>query len=239
VGFLVPRPSPVFSIEDEMSENPYLAPQTNPIQETDDIARQMQGLQWPLSLSFKILALASQATVTDANGKVVCYTKQKLFKFREHVEIFTDKTRTTLLAEIKTKKIIDWSARYSFTDAQGGEIGSVGRKGWRSIWRAHYEVFNPGNESIEFSLREENAGAKFFDSLLGQIPIVGMATGYFFHPRYAATRSSGEIAMRMTKQAAFWEGKFLIEKLSDLSEREELNLVMSYLMMVLLERKRG
>ena len=45
--------------------------------------------------------------------------------------------------------------------------------------------------------------------------------------------------MRMTKQAAFWEGKFLIEKLSDLSEREELNLVMSYLMMVLLERKRG
>ena len=149
-------------VENEMSENPYLAPQTNPIQETDDIARQMQGLQWPLSLSFKILALASQATVTDANGKVVCYTKQKLFKFREHVEIFTDKTRTTLLAEIKTKKIIDWSARYSFTDAQGGEIGSVGRKGWRSIWRAHYEVFNPGNESIEFSLREENAGAKFF-----------------------------------------------------------------------------
>jgi hypothetical protein len=66
-----------------------------------------------------------------------------------------------------------------------------------------------------------------------------MATGYFFHPRYAATRSSGEIAMRMTKQAAFWEGKFLIEKLGNLSEREELNLVMSYLMMVLLERKRG
>ena len=63
-------------VENEMSENPYLAPQTNPIQETDDIARQMQGLQWPLSLSFKILALASQATVTDANGKVVCYTKQ-------------------------------------------------------------------------------------------------------------------------------------------------------------------
>jgi hypothetical protein len=45
--------------------------------------------------------------------------------------------------------------------------------------------------------------------------------------------------MRMTKQAAFWEGKFLIEKLGNLSEREELNLVMSYLMMVLLERKRG
>lgn len=222
-----------------MSDHPYLAPQTNPMQATDDVARQMQGLQWPLKLSFKILALASQATVTDANGRVVCYTKQKLFKFREHVEIFTDDTRTTLLAEIKTKKILDWSARYHFTDAKNGDIGSVGRRGWRSMWRAHYEVFNPGDETPDFSIREENAAAKFFDGILGEIPIIGMLTGYLFHPRYAATKSSGEVMMRMTKQAAFWEGKFIIEKPGELTEREELNLIMSYLMMVLLERKRG
>ncbi|MDB4409137.1 hypothetical protein N9192_01135 [Akkermansiaceae bacterium] len=222
-----------------MSENPYLAPQTNSIKATDDIARQMQGLQWPLKLSFKVLALASQATVTDANGKVVCYTKQKLFKFREHVEIFTDKTKTTLLAEIKTKKIIDWSARYHFTDANGGDIGSVGRRGWRSMWRAHYEVFNSGSDHPDLSIREENAAAKFFDSILGEIPIIGFFTGYFFHPRYAAAKSSGEVMMRMTKQSAFWEGRFLIEKPGEMTDREELNLIMSYLMMVLLERKRG
>lgn len=222
-----------------MSDNPYLAPQTNPTKATDDIARQMQGLQWPLKLSFKVLALASQATVTDANGKVVCYTKQKLFKFREHVEIFTDETKTTLLAEIKTKKIIDWSARYHFTDANGGDIGSVGRRGWRSMWRAHYEVFNSGSDNPDLSIREENAAAKFFDSILGEIPIIGFFTGYFFHPRYAAAKSSGEVMMRMTKEPAFWEGRFLIEKPGEMTDREELNLIMSYLMMVLLERKRG
>lgn len=222
-----------------MSENPYLAPQTVPTKATDDIARQMQGLQWPLKLSFKVLALASQATVTDANGKVVCYTKQKLFKFREHVEIFTDKTKTTLLAEIKTKKIIDWSARYHFTDSKGGNIGSVGRRGWRSMWRAHYEVFNSESENPDLSIREENAAAKFFDSVLGEIPIIGFFTGYFFHPRYAATKSSGQVMMRMTKEPAFWEGRFTIEKPGEMTDREELNLIMSYLMMVLLERKRG
>ncbi len=205
----------------------------------DDIARQLQGIQYPLSLSFKILALASQATVTDATGRTVLYTKQKLFKFREHVEIFTDKSQTTRLADIRTRKIIDWSARYVSTDADGREIGSVGRRGWRSIWKAHYEVFNPGDNVPDYGIQEENAWAKVMDSLLGEVPILGMFTGYFFHPSYAATRSNGAPAMRLTKQPAFFEGKFRIDKLGDLTPREELNLFLSFMMLVLLERKRG
>lgn len=220
--------------------NPYAAPSSPAVPATDDISKQMAGLQWPLSLSFKILALASQATVTDASGRVVCFTKQKMFKFREHVEIFTDKNKTTLLAEIKTKKVIDWSARYHFTDAQGNGLGSVGRRGWRSLFKAHYEVFNTGDDTIDYSIQEENPVSKFFDGMLGQIPVLGMATGYLFHPRYAATKTGGGVAMRMTKQAAFFEGKFLIEKPdAGLTSREELNLILSYMMMVLLERKRG
>jgi len=178
--------------------------------------------------------------VTDASGRVVCFTKQKPFKFKEHVEIFNDKSKTTLLAEIKTKKVIDWSARYHFTDATGNDLGSVGRRGWRSIWRAHYEVFNPGDDNVDYSIREENPASKFFDGLFGGIPVIGMASGYLFHPRYAATKTGGNIAMRMTKKAAFFEGRFEIEKLEQsLTHHQELNLVLSYMMMVLLERKRG
>jgi hypothetical protein len=222
-----------------MNDNPYATPSVPPIPPTDDIARQLQGLQYPLTLSFKILALASQATVTDASGRTVLYTKQKLFKFREHVEIFTDKSRTTRLADINANKVIDWSARYNSTDASGREIGSVGRKGWRSIWRAHYETFNPGDANPDFSIREENPGAKIVDSILGEIPLIGFITGYICHPRYLATRSNGTPAMRLTKQPAFWEGRFLIDKLSDMTAREELNLFLSFLMLVLLERRRG
>lgn len=206
---------------------------------TGDIANHLAGLQYPLKLSFKVLALASQATVTDATGKTVLYTKQKLFKFREHVEIFTDKSKATRLADIRTRKVIDWSARYESTDASGQAIGSVGRKGWRSIWRAHYETFNPGDDTPDFSIREENPGAKIMDSIFGDIPIIGLASGYFFHPKYLATRTSGEAVMRITKQPAFFEGKFSIEKLGTLSSREELNLILSYLMLILLERRRG
>ena len=219
--------------------NPYSPPPLPVTPATDDISRQLQGLQYPLTLSFKILALASQATVTDASGRTVLYTRQKLLKFKEHVEIWTDASQGTRLADIKANKVIDWSARYFFTDAQGAPIGSVGRRGWRSLWKAHYEVFNPGDNSTDFSIQEENGWTKVLDSLLGEIPILGIFSGYFLHPSYLASRADGSPAMRLTKEPAFWEGKFRIEKLSDLTPREELNLLLSFLMMILLERSRG
>ena len=206
---------------------------------TDDISRQLEGLRYPLTLSFKILALASQATVTDADGRTVLYTKQKLLKFREHVEIWTDASRGTRLAEIKANKVIDWSARYFATDAAGQAIGSVGRRGWRSLWKAHYETFNPGDNVADFSIREQNPWSKMADAFLSDIPILGMFSGYFFHPSYLATRADGHPAMSLTKQPAFWEGRFKIEKLSEMTAREELNLFLSFLMLVLLERRRG
>ena len=155
------------------------------------------------------------------------------------MEIWTDNSQGTRLAEIKANKVIDWSARYFFTDAQGAQIGSVGRRGWRSIWKAHYEVFNPGDNTTDFSINEENAWIKLADSIIGDIPIIGMFSGYFLHPSYLASRSNGAPAMRMTKQPAFWEGRFQIEKSADLTPREELNLFLSFLMLILLERKRG
>jgi hypothetical protein len=221
------------------SSNPYSPPPIPVMPATDDISRQLQGLQYPLTLSFKILALASQANVTDATGRTVLFTKQKLLKFKEHVEIWTDKSQATRLADIKANKLIDWSARYFFTDARGTAVGSVGRRGWRSLWKAHYEVFNPGDENPDFSIHEENPWVKVADSILGDLPILGLFTGYFLHPSYLATRADGTPAMRLIKEPAFWEGRFRIEKSGNLTPREELNLFLSFLMLILLERRRG
>ncbi len=223
----------------DATDNPYATPAAEIVRSSDDIAKALAGLRYPLNLSFKILALASQATMTDSAGRTILYTRQKILKFKEHVEIFTDASKATKLAEIRANKVIDWSARYFFTDAGGGDIGSVGRKGWRSLWRAHYNAFNPGDTEPDFTIREENAGAKVMDSLLGEIPLVGMLSGYFFHPRYLASRMEGAEMMRLEKKPAFFEGKFEIQKLGEMTPREEMNLLLSFLMMVLLERRRG
>lgn len=196
-------------------------------------------MNYPLKLSFKIVAIAPQIYVGDAQGSPVCYVKQKLFKLKEDIIVFSDASKSRQIANIKSNKILDWSARYFFTDSQGADIGSIGRRGFKSIWRASYDVFNPGDESPDFSIHEENPWTKVLDSILGDIPILGFLSSYFLHPSYIATRPNGTPVMRVQKQPAFFEGKFKIEKITDLQPQEELNLIYSFLMLLLLERDRG
>ena len=162
---------------------------------------------------------------------------------RHFLEIFTDKTQSTKLADIRTKKVIDWSARYVFEASDNSQVGSVGRKGWRSIWKASYDVFGSNQDQIKFTIREENPMAKIFDSFLGEIPILGLLTGYLFNPKYIVKRAnagSGEQeVVRLTKKPAFFESSFEIDKLGAISKSEELNIILSLLMMMKLERHRG
>ena len=196
-------------------------------------------MTYPLNLSFKIIAVAPQVIVSDNQNNPICYVKQKLFKLKEDIQVFSDPNKTRQIASIKANKVIDWSARYFFTDHEGKDLGSVGRQGMRSIWRARYDVFKAGNELADFKIQEENPWTRVLDGLLGNIPIVGFLTGYFCHPTYIATRADGTPVMRVRKQPAFFEGKFTIEKLADLSPQEEVNLIYSFLMLLLLERSRG
>ena len=196
-------------------------------------------MNFPLRLRFKILALSPQIFVEDATGASVCYVKQKLFRLREKIELFQDSTRGQLIATIEADRIIDWSAKYTFKTPQGQVLGSVGRKGMKSIWSAHYEVFPPTGNAIAFNIREENPMAKVIDALLGQIPIVGLFTGYFIHPKYVASRPDGTPVMRLTKKASFLERSFDVEQIGPADEGEQGALIMSFLMMNLLERARG
>jgi hypothetical protein len=221
--------------------NPYAPPKASLVPESalDNLAPYLTGLVHPLSLTFRVLTFAPRIDVVDATGRPVVHARQKLFKFKEHVEVFSDATRTTKLADIRANKVMDWTARYTFTDAWGGEIGSVGRKGWRSLWRAHYEVFNPGDQTHDFTIREENPFAKMVDGIIGQIPVLGIITSWLFHPRYLATRADGSDAMRLQKRPALLQGKFSIQQTGENTPRETMNLILSLLMLTLLERQRG
>lgn len=196
-------------------------------------------MNFPLSFRFKLLALSPQIYLQDAAGKSVCYVKQKLFRLKEKVEVFADDTQHHLICTISADRIIDWSARYTFRDPSGNELGAVGRRGMRSIWSVHYDIFSPGSTNPAFTIREENPMAKLFDSILGEIPIIGLCTGFFFHPRFLATRPDGTPIMRLTKQSAFFEGKFQLDQITPIAEVEETAVILSYLMMNLLERSRG
>ena len=194
-------------------------------------------MQYPLDLSFKIMALAPQISVTDASGGLVFYVKQKLFKLKEEITVFADAKQTQPLYKINADRVLDFSARYHFTDVNGAELGSVKREGMRSLWRAHYDSFE--GDALVMTIREENPWVKVLDGLFGQIPFIGMFSGYLFHPAFLVSRSDGTVVMRLKKQPAFLESKFTIEKQAELDEGWETRVLLSLLMMILLERARG
>ena len=194
-------------------------------------------MNYPLDLSFKILAIARQLSVTDSTGKLVFYVKQKAFKLKEAVTIFGDAEQTRPLYTINADRVIDFSARYHFSNGNGQHLGSVKRQGMKSLWRSRYDIMD--GEAITMTIQEENPWIKVFDGLFGELPIVGMFTGYFFHPAYVVQRSNGEAVMRLEKQPALFEGKFRVEKLATMSDVEETRALLSLLMMVLLERGKG
>ena len=194
-------------------------------------------MNYPLDLSFKILAFAPQLSVRDAAGNMVFYVKQKLFKLKEAVTVFADAEQTRPLYTIKADRVFDWSARYNFADVNGMPLGAVKRRGAKSLWKAHYDVLD--GETEVMNIQEESALVKFIDGLVGELPVIGMFTGYMFHPAYLVARNDGTVIMRLQKQPAFLEGKFRLESKMPVSEDEERRALLSLMIVVLLERDRG
>lgn len=193
---------------------------------------------YPLELSFKLLAIASQIYIRDANGQLIGYVKQKLFKLKEDINIFADETQTRHLFNIKADRMLDFSAKYNFTDAAGNNLGSIKRQGMRSIWRANYDIFDADSNQV-MKINEENGWVKVIDSLVGELPVIGMFTGYFFNPAYIISRIDGTPLARLQKQPAFFEGKFQLSALMQLSDDDEVRVLLGALSMTLLERSRG
>ena len=88
-------------------------------------------------------------------------------------------------------------------------------------------------------IQEENGWVKVLDALLGEIPILGMFTGYFFNPSYSVARPDGTLVARLKKQASFFGRKFSVEQVAPFEQGEEQRVVLGLMMMILLERRRG
>ncbi len=195
-------------------------------------------VNFPLVARFKILAIASQISLTDARGDLLYYVKQKAFKLKEAVTVYADEGQTRPLFTIQADRILDISARYRIEAAGGHEIATLQRHGMRSFWRTHYDIEIAGRAA--YSIREENPWTKVLDGLFSSIPILGIFAGYLFHPSYLVTSAPDQrTLLRAVKKAALFEGRFELEQAGSASEFELETAVICVLMMLLLERARG
>jgi uncharacterized protein YxjI len=194
-------------------------------------------MKYPLDVRFSMFSLAQKITIKDADGASILFVKQKMFRFKEKVEVFSDATMSTKLFEINADRMLDFSANYKFTAADGSDWGSVRRHGVRSMWSAHYEIIE--DNRVDMYLREEAPWKKFVESILGEIPVVGFVAVYLINPSYLVTMADGSPGLRAVKKPSIFERFFVIEKLAELDQDDELRSLLSIVMMVLLEKNRG
>jgi len=105
----------------------------------------------------KILTfIGAKFHVLDPNGRTVLFSKMKGFKLREDIRLYTGEDMTTELMRISTKNVIDFAAAYDVVDSVAEErVGTLRRKGLRSIFRDEWEILDGDGTPIGV-VREES-----------------------------------------------------------------------------------
>lgn len=199
----------------------------------------LKNLNYPLDFKFKITTLSSDFNITDRNGNYVAYVRQKMFKLKEDVIVFNDETKSQELFRIKANQWIDFNASYAITDLQSGKIfGNLSRRGMRSLWKSQYDIADE-TSATKYQINEDNGWIKVLDGIIGEIPVVGMLTGYFLNPSYTVKDNAGKEYFKLKKMPSLFGRKFQLDRIIDINDEDESLVVLSFLMMVLLERERG
>lgn len=195
-------------------------------------------MAYPLAINFKLISWTQDIRMTDVTGQSVGFVHQKALKLREQIEVFSDESRGRLMYTIQADNILDFSGRYRFRGAMGTDFGCIRRHGLVSLWKAHYTIEDPSGREL-FTIRESNPWTKVFDSLLSEVPVLGMFSGYLFHPAYDVVDAMGNHVMQLAKQPSFFERSYSIVSLGSVTPDDEVRILLGLMMMILLERSRG
>jgi len=87
----------------------------------------------------------------NSDDQVIAYSKQKRFKLKEDIVLYTDETCAQPLLSIKARSVIDFGATYDIVDMTTGEnLGAARRKGLKSIFKDTWKILDAnGNEYAE------------------------------------------------------------------------------------------
>ncbi len=98
----------------------------------------------------KILTIfGAKFHVYNTMGELILFSKQKAFKLKEDIRIFTDESMSAERLVIKARQIVDFSAAYDVVDqAENRKIGALRRKGWKSIVRDSWEFLDENDQPI-------------------------------------------------------------------------------------------
>jgi uncharacterized protein YxjI len=102
--------------------------------------------------------------VWTGDGQLIMYIKHPIFKLREEFMVYADEAQTRPLLLIKSKQVVAINFSYEVTDATTGRVlGAVQKKGWKSILRDKFIVFDAAGTEVGYA---EEQGASILRRFL-------------------------------------------------------------------------
>lgn len=115
--------------------------------------------------------LGAKLSVFDESGNLVVCAKQKAFKIREDIRLYSNLEKTDEVMTIKARSIIDFSVAYDIMDSKTGEkLGMVKRKGFKSMIQDEWIVADKNDNEIGILKEDSTALALVRRFLLNLIP---------------------------------------------------------------------
>jgi uncharacterized protein YxjI len=199
------------------------------------------AINYPLTATFKLLALSPEVTVRDSSGALMLQVKQKALTLREETTVFADEAKKIPLYKMMADRVIGFRAVHKITRlADNALVGAVKAAGMRSLWRTEYGITDANDQQI-LTVREENPWIKVLDSLVDEIPLVGFIISMFINPRYLMTDSSGTVLYRITKKRSILESHFTLEQITAdaATGNDERLIALALIQVIFLEKHRG
>ena len=104
--------------------------------------------------------------------QMLFYSKQKAFKLREDIRLYSDKDKTEELLWIQARDIVDFSAAYDVVDSTTGQkVGAFRREGWQSMMRDQWTIFDADDNPVGTVIEDSGWLAflrRFLTSLIPQ-----------------------------------------------------------------------
>jgi hypothetical protein len=137
--------------------------------------------------------------VFTGDGQLIMYIQHPLLKLREEFMVYADEAKTRPLLRVKSRQVIAINFSYDVSDARTGALlGSVQKRGLRSIVRDRFLILDPAGAEIGHA--EEQGAAllrRLFPLLLSKHAIfVGGEQVAFVRQRFRLFTKEFEVDTR-------------------------------------------
>ena len=107
--------------------------------------------------------------IYNAAGELMLYCKQKAFKMKEDIRLYSGEDMTEELLSLQARSVIDFSATYDVYDTKEGiKIGALQRKGMKSILKDEWLVLDAYDNQIGI-IQEDSMGMALLRRFLANI----------------------------------------------------------------------